>query len=349
MGWTNEQIHLLKRFNNAIKSDNSMRYEFEKDENGYIKYPTVTHRVFHEYTNIGNNVELDSYGMLVREDEKESYVFFYPHIRNTVKVDESFLATLLSTIRQFILNKITENGITIEDIHNLPPNLRCQIPTVTIDPGLKNHNDSQPRNAGVRIGALSIWYNRFNSNAEVLLQEGLNVRKLLLEPESYYNDLICPDVDMINKLLSQVSAQRFKPKRLQIKSDLLINSPGKFSLSSERIQGYPNEKHEIVGTYEFVGDAPPLKYDVVHDPEEKGLVRADWTYHSNTHRKEQGHFVIHLPKYLEQYASGDKLDQVVTENNILHDFKQHINNKFSKHDISTNWYVVDSPKLVYDI
>lgn len=339
MSYTEEQKNALEKFERLFRSGSSMRFKYDKND---IKIVST----FHEYTPVGENLEIDTWGMVIREDE--SYFYVYPHLRNRKTVSKTFLAEMLSSIREFLLDRIKNSNFTIQDIGNLPEDFRLKFPIVTVDPGFKGHREPEERTTGIRISNLNLWYPEI-TNVSGILDGGMKMKQVLMDPREYYLDLKFNTVDRLNTLLAQSGAQKNKLKKLQIKNDLLLKSPGKFLIKTD-----PEVPDLGTGTYKFEGPHPHLKYAVSHNPDEHGVVKATWWFAPDytdgydVSGKNNGHFVLHLPRHFEEQL--EELEMGPTnKKKIIENFKKQVDEIFIRHDIIIDWYGVQPAEFVYDL
>jgi hypothetical protein len=349
--WTEEEMHLLNMLQWSLKENSSHTFEYEKDENGdYVKPMKVT-RSYYKYITITENLEVDTYGMILRPDKDMTYAFCYPHLRNTVHVDRSFLANILKSIRSYILDNLIEAKWTAEKIMQIPPSVKIMIPSVVVDPGMVHHHEGHQRNAGVRIGAIQIWHNDFPRNIEPLLNGGIHLRTLLANPDEYYQELDVPNIEPINQLLGQFKAQKNKLKRLQYINNTLLKTKGNFTFEVELfeyIRGLNIEKGQ--GTYEYRGVLPILAYNIQHDPNENGKIKGDWdfpVFSLTIEKGEEPTFVLHIPEEFRKNLESDNNSDSNKER-IIGDFKESMNLKFGKLDIVIDCWRKINFEFVYD-
>ena len=348
--WTEEEMEFLRRLQTSIKENSSQKFEYKKDEHGHLIWPTKITRTYHQYISLGENLEADSYGMLIRDDYESTYIFCYPHLRNTVEVSNSFLAEMLSKIRSFLLANLSEANWSVEDINKIPKDLKFKMPTIIVDPGMVHHYEGRQRDAGIRVGALPIWYNDFPTTIETLLNSGISLHKLLTQPNQYYEQLRIPNVEPVNKMLGQLKAQKSKIQRLQHINDIQMRTPGKFDFEVEFIHYIPGDMVVGQGTYEYLGRLPILRYEIHHDPSSHGKVNGEWDYpYHQLDKKEDGdpRFVLHIPKKFERMFENPD-NGSLNKQGTIKKFKEDMDTKYEKLGITTFWYKINF-EFVYDL
>jgi hypothetical protein len=312
----------FKRLFEYIPNNFNPHYEYDY-ENGTSKLKSVSYG----YINIGNNIELDTLGTIA----SEKYMFMWMHIRGVDQVSTTFLADMLSTIREWIIEKMSMVTDYEELMKNIPADFTVQIGGVIIDPGFNGHLSDEPKEAGLKLTSFMIHHPHLfvDRPLDSILKNDIKLKKLIYSPQEYYDTLkVSKDiVEEMNSLLAQTAAQKNAPKKIRILFNQILKKGGGFIIT------FPWEDTmalDMSVKWSYESDTmPSLIFDVEHLSGYHGLLRAYWRH---TSLKKDGTFVLQVNKNYTEYFHNETDHNKFVEF-ILRESKDKIAKLFSKHHI----------------
>ena len=335
MGWA---IEFLGR--SYVMNYSSQKYEYNRDSEGYLTYPMKLTKLYHEYHNIGNNIDIDNAGVI----PSENYMFIYPHLRNVESVDQYFLADLVQTIGIWMVNHLQEKlrekepDVSWQDFMNsIPGDFICKISSVTIDPGFTGHHEAEPRTTGVKLHSLSVMYPEMRIGRILdLFEGGFRLKTLLAYPDAYRNELKMNSIDVVNAHLSQAAAQKNSITKLRYKNEILLSKQQKiktrfFHIDQDNVRFHFDDGVPMI--YEYSGDMPRLDYRLSLSNNTR--LSAEWSLRYN----ESGKFTVHVNKELKVFE-----DETILESS----FKFVLKHIFFKHGIEPSFHNIEV-EFVYDL
>jgi hypothetical protein len=254
---------IKKFFKPWARQRTSQRYQYDAN-NAW----TIT-GVTYEYVHMGNNLEGDMLGLSTDENNQPKYFYAYLHLRNTVKVSETFLADILKQVREYFLNEIKDMDFehslsdVLANVDYSYPSLYLEINKIIIDPGFTGHAQHEERDTGLNLGLFSIHHSdMIEPDLIEFIRDGkINIIKLLENPNEYYRTVTISRqaTEKINSSLAQLSNQTNSLKRKQLMLKHILKG-GRLTFDTEA----NGIKFECWITWSFEGTPPKIDYEVNH-------------------------------------------------------------------------------------
>ena len=358
---TTEQAE--KILDDAIKGHHSTEWEYELDNYGYMKYPAKVTKMSYKYLEIGDNIELDGYGFLL----SSRYLYAYPHLRNTEKVDKYFLANVVKRIAIYTKTKILEfmdqmNRVNYLEpslqvswqdlIDSMPEDLLFKVPMTSVDPGFTNHRHDEERTTGLRVGSLVLKYpDIFDPSYDNLVNGEMKLKNVLINPDHYRERLRVYDVSPVNEELMKVSSHKNSIKKLQIKAKILLEKPGEITFPQFDRHDDETDTWVIFGPmvvhYDFIGNLPVMKYhiSIASEDDPKKYFSGELTQSTQDYNK-TGWFEVHFPKKIMEVLPEHMVEEL-KRNDLPQKFQKEINKVFRKHQLNISFYYI-KVKVLYD-
>ena len=285
------------------------------------RHPQTYNKESVEYLPIGNNVEIDVMGFL----RDKNYIFCSLHVRDFKEFKPDSVNMALKQLRHFIIERTSQGEYSKpynEILQELPDDLGLQIITILFDPGFTGHVKDQEKKGGITLATMGIMFpeKEYKDYAENMYK--INLKNLILNPESVYSQFVLHDIDTLNHGLNILSNQQHILPRMNIMADSILQGKQKLSIT---LGG-----EQINLPYKWFGPRPHIRLHHSIDGKYRMNGEVDLNF---TGSKDECGFEVHVTPELYDIISEDATKWGDFRDTI----RKLIKEKFRKFNMDFTW------------